>query len=307
MVSEPQFPEVVLARRALSSLNLLRTFEVAARRGSFKLAAEELHVTASAVSQQVRSLESQLGLELFERYPGGLRLTDTGRAYLDEIQGPLRALDDATERLRAGGRSVLRVTLMPPLASRIVLPRLADFRGRHPQIELRIDTSVRNLDLAQRQVDLAVRYGVPPWPGCVHEKLTDLYVQAICPIGLARELDLERHPERLARVPLVHMTERPDHWHKYFQHVGVIAFEPVDVFHVDDYPAAIEAAETLGAALAVWPLEQPLIDSGRVFAVGAPQGPIPEAMYAVMLEERAGDPAIRSFVEWLRRQLPKGA
>lgn len=294
-----------MARRALSSLNLLRTFEVAARRGSFKLAAEELHVTASAVSQQVRSLESQLGLDLFERHPGGLRLTETGRSYLGEIQGPLRALADATERLRAGGRSVLRVTLMPPLASRIVLPRLADFRARHPQVELHIDTSVRNLDLAQRHVDLAVRYGVPPWPGCAHEKLADLYVQAICPLALAREHDLARHPERLAGVPLVQMTERPDHWRQYFQHIGVNAFEPIDRFHVDDYPAAIDAAETLGAALAIWPLEQPLIDSGRVVAVGAPQGPIPEAMYAVMLEERAGDPAIRVFLDWLRRQLPQ--
>ncbi|WP_169577484.1 LysR substrate-binding domain-containing protein [Sinimarinibacterium sp. CAU 1509] len=298
-----------VARLRLSSLNLLRAFEAAARHQSFKLAGEELCVTASAISQQVRQLESQLGVILFERQPRGLALTETGRGYLADIQPHLTALLEATERVRrATQQSVLRVSLMPPLASRVVLPRLADFRAQHPQVALRINTSVRNVDLSQRQVDLAIRYGVPPWPGCVHEKLVDLQIQAIAPPALAARFDLRRHPERLSQAPRVVMTERPDAWRQYFMQAGVADAAAADnaaseVFHVDDYPAAIEAAETVGVALAILPLERPLIASGRVVAVGPAYGPMPQAMYAVMLDDRRGNEAIAAFIDWVRRRL----
>lgn len=291
-----------MTRRALSSLNLLRAFEAAARLGSFKAAGEELCVTASAVSQQVRSLEEQLGLALFDRQPRALLLTDAGRRYADDIRPHLAALDDATRRLREAHPQVLRVTLMPPLASRIVFPRLADFRAAHPDIELRIDTRLREIDLQQRDVDLAVRTGTPPWPGCVHRKLTDLRVQVICPPAMAVQHDLVANPLGIARVPLVHMTGRPDSWPRFFAQLGL----PVpdgEAYYVDDYPAAIESAETLGAALAVMPLEKPLVASGRVTAVGPAFGPLPEGVYAVMLTENQDLPAIHAFLDWLQQQL----
>lgn len=293
-----------MARTVLSSLNLLRAFEAAARLGSFKAAADELCVTPSAISQQVKALEAQLGVALFERLPRALVLTEAGRRYAGEIRPHLAALDDASRRLRESrAPSVLRVTLMPPLARRVVLPRLADFQAAHPAVDLRLDTGLRTLDLQQRQVDLAVRYGTPPWPGCVHRKLADLYAQPICPPAVAAAYDLAAHPERLPEAPLVHMTERPETWPQFFALRGWGPPRPAREYHVDDYPAAIEAAETLGAALAVLPLEQPLLASGRVVAVGDPVGPLPEAMYAVMLAERRDDPAIAAFLDWLGRQL----
>lgn len=292
-----------MTRPPLSSLNLLRAFEAAARLGSFKEAGDELCVTASAISQQVKALEEQLEVELFVRQPRGLVLTDTGARYADGIRPHLAALDDISRNLQTTPQHrVLRVTLMPPLASRIVLPRLADFQARHPDIELRLDTRVREIDLQQRQADLAVRYGTPPWPGCAAEKLADLYVQPICPPAMAVALDLVAQPLQLRRAPLVHMTERPDSWPQFFAQLGLKP-EPAREFHVDDYPAAIEAAETLGAALAVLPLEKPLIASGRVTAIGPAFGPLPEAMYAVMLAGRQDDPAIRAFLGWLQEQL----
>lgn len=290
--------------RSLSSLNLLRAFEAAARHASFKHAGDELCVTASAISQQVRQLEEQLGIALFQRHPRGLTLTDSGARYAADISPLLAAIDEATLRLQSGSqRHLLRVTLMPPLASRVVLPRLADFQSRHPDIELRLDTNVRNVDLAQRQADLAIRYGAPPWTGCVFEKMADLFIQPICPPAVARELDLANQPLNLQHAPLVHMTERPDSWPQFFSTLGLGAPTPAREFFVDDYPAAIEAAETLGAALALLPLEKPLLASGRVCPVGPAIGPLPEAMYAVMLPEKASDPAIRTFLDWLQTQL----
>lgn len=291
-----------MARPPLSSLNLLRTFEAAARLGSFKLAGDELCVTASAVSQQVRTLEEQLGVTLFERQPRGLVLTGTGRRYAAGIRPHLAALDDLTARLQQARPQTLRVTLMPPLASRVVLPRLADFRAAHPAIELQVDTSLHELDLQQRRVDLAVRSGTPPWPGCVHEKLCDLYAQAVCPPAVAERLGLAADPLALAHAPLVHMTGRPDAWPRFFAQLGLPAPDG-EAYYVDDYPAAVEAAATLGAALAVLPLEKPLLASGRVVAVGPAFGPLPEAVWAVRLADRADDPAANAFLAWLRQQL----
>lgn len=292
-----------MARPLLSSLNLLRAFEAAARLGSFKDAADALCVTASAVSQQVKTLEEQIGVALFERQPRGLALTEAGQRYAADIRPLLAAIDDATERLRQDrARTVLRLTLMPPLARRVVLPRLGDFQARHPDIELRLDTSLHDQDLQLRQADLALRYGLPPWPGCAHEKLADLYIQAICPPAVAEAYDLAAQPQNLVRAPLVHMTSRPESWARFFAELGLCKPAPAAEFFVDDYPAAVEAAENLGATLAVLPLEKPLIESGRVTAIG-PVLPLPEAMYAVMLTERQQEPAIRAFLDWLRRQL----
>ncbi|MDI1302451.1 MAG: LysR substrate-binding domain-containing protein [bacterium] len=290
--------------RPLSSLNLLRAFEAAARLGSFKQAADELCITASAVSQQVKTLEEQLNVLLFDRQPRGISLTAAGQRYATDILPHLAAISEATARVQqAQERRLLRVTMMPPLASRIVLPRLADFQNRHPGIELRVDTSVRDQDLQQRQTDLAIRYGMPPWPGCAHEKLADLFIQAICPPAVAAAFDLLARPLNLVRAPLVHMTERPDSWPRFFAQLGLGTPTPAAEFFVNDYPAAIEAAESLGAALAVLPLEKVLIDSGRVTAIGPQLGPLPEAMHAVMLTEKQDDPAIRAFLGWLREQL----
>lgn len=291
-----------MGRPPLSSLNLLRAFEAAARLGSFKDAGEELCVTASAISQQVKSLEAQLGVTLFERQPRALLLTDTGKRYAAEIRPHLTALDEATLRLARAQPRTLRVTMMPPLASRVVFPRLAEFRARHPEIEVHIDTRLAEVDLLQRQVDLAVRSGTPPWPGCTHEKLSDLWAQVVCPPALAAQYGLQENPMRIVGAPLVHMTTRPDSWPRFFAQLGLPAATGT-AYYVDDYPAAIEAATTLGAALAVMPLEQSLIDSGRVVAIGPAMGPLPEAVYAVMPADRQDSPPIRAFLDWLREQI----
>ena len=290
-------------KRPLSSLNLLRTFEVTGRHLSFTLAAEELCITPSAVSQQIRKLEDELGMALFERQPRGLSLSEAGERYWRDIQLHLEGIDRSTRALTQPASRSLRVSLMPPLASRIVLPRLADFQQRHPDIELRLDASLRYADLGKQDIDLAIRFGQPPWPGCAHEKLLDLYVLPVCPPEMAAEHDLARHPERLAQLPLIQMTERPDSWARFFAMAGFGKPAAEKQFFVDDYPAAIEAAETVGVALAVLPLEQPLLDSKRLAAPWPALGPLPESVYAVMRQEQSGRSDIHAFLDWLKAQL----
>ncbi|MCC1496652.1 LysR substrate-binding domain-containing protein [Alcanivorax sp. 1008] len=290
-------------KRPLSSLNLLRTFEVAGRHLSFTLAADELCITPSAVSQQMRKLEEDLGVALFERQPRGLILSESGERYWRDIQQHLDGIDRSTRALTRQSSRTLRVSLMPPLASRIVLPRLTDFQQRHPDIELRLDASLRYADLGKQDIDLAIRFGQPPWPGCVHEKLLDLYVLPVCPPAMASEHDLSHHPERLAQLPLIQMTERADSWTRFFAMSGLGKPCSDKQFFVDDYPAAIEAAETVGVALAILPLEQPLLDSKRLAAPWPALGPLPESVYAVMREDQAERTDIQTFLNWLKTQL----
>jgi LysR family transcriptional regulator, glycine cleavage system transcriptional activator len=295
-----------LSRPLPHSLNLLRVFEVVARFESIKLAADKLCLTPSAVSQQLKSLESHLGIALFDRQPSSLQLTSIGKQYAIAIRPLLSALDEATANVCARGSShqVLRVTMLTPMANRIVLPRLKSFRQAHPDIELHLDSTLQYQDLQQRQVDLAFRYGRPPWPGCVHEKLLDLYIQPICSPALVDEYKLrEQSTEALKYPPLVHMTERPDAWALYLAHTNVHREIATTDFHVDDYPSAIEAAETIGVSLAVMPLEQPLVKSGRVQVAGPMHGPLPDSVYAVMLPEMQADPRVVGFLAWIRAQL----
>ncbi|MCB1836847.1 MAG: LysR family transcriptional regulator [Alcanivoracaceae bacterium] len=289
--------------RPLSSLNLLRTFEAAGRHLSFTLAAQELCITTSAVSQQMRKLEEELGITLFERQAKGLALTRDGERYWQSIHTHLNAIADSTRALTRERSITLRVSVMPPVASRVVLPRLADFQQQHPDIELHLDASLRYLDLQRDDIDLAIRFGTPPWPGCDHEKLLELSIQPVCPPALSESLQLAQHPERLAEAPLIQMTNRPDSWQQYFAFCGLGAITPAKQFFVDDYPAAIEAAETLGIALALAPLEKPLIDSGRLAAPWPAVGPLPEAVYAVMPQHSERHAQRDAFLDWLKQQL----
>lgn len=285
--------------RDLPTLNLLVAFEAAGRHLSFKLAAEQISVTPSAVSQQIQLLESQLGVPLFVRHNRALSFTDAGQIYWQKVQQQLSQLRQATADIRQQqNNQTLRVSIMPPVARRIVFPRFSEFEEAHPELRIHIETSLENTDLTHGQADLAIRFGLPPWNGLRHEKLSDVAVCIICPVGFTERYQLHRSTPGLHEMPIIEMDERPDAWHRLFRDMGLPPHQGKR-FHVDDYPAAIEAAETLGAALALWPLEKPLLNQGRIEAPFPPQGPIDEAIYAVYPEHKANSPGLRSFIDWI--------
>ena len=166
-------------------------------------------------------------------------------------------------------------------------------------MQLRLESSLRNVDLPALEADVAVRFGVPPWPACRHRKLADVYVVPVCPPRMADLFQLAEQPAQLARMPLIHMTSRPNTWAQFFASTGLGPPQPEREYHVDDYPAAIEAAEHLGAALAMVPLEQPLLDSARVVAPLGRFGPLAEGIYAVWPEKTELEQATSAFVQWL--------
>lgn len=164
---------------ALPSLNALRVFEVVARHLNFRLAAEELGVTQAAVAQQIRGLEASLGLALFERRARGLALTDAGRAYSGSIRSALAMIDEATRLLRPEP-SHLTVSVTPTFASKWLIPRLGAFAECHPDIDLRVLASDRLSHFHTDAVDIAVRYGRPPFgPGLESELLMEQRIVAV--------------------------------------------------------------------------------------------------------------------------------
>lgn len=286
-------------RQFLPNLNLLKAFEAAGRHTSFKLAAEELFVTPSAISQQVKTLEEQLGVRLFIRKNRALELSPAGKAYWLNIHEVLSQVHQHTMSLINTYQKELKVSIMPPVASRIVLPNLASFHEENPSIDLRLDATLKYSDIKKGEADVAIRFGVPPWEGLHHEKLSDIYIQIVCPPGFSRKYKLLDNFKRLVDVPLIHMSERPGAWQKVFDELNLGESTSKQIY-LDDYPSAMDAAETLGAMLALMPVESLLIDSGRLEAPFPQLGPLDEGIYAVYDADNPQLNEINCFVGWLQ-------
>lgn len=188
----------------LPSLNSLKAFEVAARHLNFRLAAEELGVTQGAVAQQVRGLEAELGMSLFERLPRTLALTAEGRRYIADIRRAFEIIARATGELKPQAIK-LTISTTPTFASKWLIPRLPEFTALHPDLDLHILATERISNFAVDGVDLAVRYGRPPFgPGLNAELLFEQEVIAVCSPLLLAGRNPPRTAEELAAYPLLH-------------------------------------------------------------------------------------------------------
>lgn len=195
------------ARTRLVHLNALRAFEAAARHLSFVAAADELNVTASAVSQQIRTLEEYLGAPLFVRSKVGIALTPQAREAYPEIRQGLEQLAAGLNRLRTGGGDrLITMTTPPSFAAKWLLPRIDRFREQHPDLDIRLDTSDRLVDFAAEGVDIGVRYGLGGYPGLEADKLFDEAAAAVCSPALLPQAPQRPDAQWLASVNLIHDT-----------------------------------------------------------------------------------------------------
>lgn len=188
----------------LPPLNGLRVFEVVTRHLNFRLAAEELGVTQGAVAQQVRGLEAELGLKLFERRPRMLALTEAGRSYVANIRRAFELIAEATETLKPEPKH-LTISVTPTFASRWLIPRLPDFTAAHSDIDLRILATDRLSSFQTDAVDIAVRYGRPPFgSGLNVELLFEQVIVAVASPLLIEKLGPPGEADNLTRYALLH-------------------------------------------------------------------------------------------------------
>jgi LysR family glycine cleavage system transcriptional activator len=232
------------------SLKAIKTFQIAAKHSSFAVAADELCITPSAVSHQIKTLETQLGLPLFSRGARALALTDAGARYLEQIDDLFMRLDAVTEQLRARyGRSSVRLHVPAYFASEMLLPRLSEFSQLHAGIDLRIDTSGGHGRQHVAEADISIVVGSGPWNGLVAHPLVAQTMVPACSPELLAEKPIRDYQDLNAHTLLVHEARRDD-WDRWAASVGMKDLRPAQIVRIDSMSAATRAAEKkIGVAL----------------------------------------------------------
>lgn len=292
-------------------LNPLRTFEVAARHLSFARAADELFVTAAAVSHQIKVLESSLGIKLFSRNGGSLSLTDAGQAYLPAIQQAFRQVADATRRLhRHKGSRVLKINASPTFSVKWLRPRLEKFFRLYPEIDLKLSTSHHPIDFSREDLDLVVRYGLGNYPGMRSEQAFPVEVIPVCSPRLLGKGPPVREPADLLAYTLLHDGSDSTHpdWRAWFDHMGVTDADTTRGPTFWPSHLVIDAAiDGLGVALVKRAWVGRDLAEGRLVKLFDATLPVPYAYYISYPEAREQDALIRCFVDWVQAEAREDA
>ncbi|MGB3290865.1 MAG: LysR substrate-binding domain-containing protein [Burkholderiaceae bacterium] len=198
----------------LPPLNPLRVFEVVARHKNLSAAARELHVTQSAVSRQIATLEKYMGTALIKRESRGVSLTPTGERYAKEVIPAFRTLSEATGKaMKQGTQSVLRVRTYTTFTAKWLIPHLVQFRNQHPDIEILVSNAVPEVDFDRDQVDVAIQYGDGHWPGAEVDLLFKDELEPVCSPGyLAGVPGARDNPALLLKGPLLVSHYRRNDW-----------------------------------------------------------------------------------------------
>lgn len=293
--------------RHLPPLNGLRVFEVVTRHLNFRLAAEELGVTQGAVAQQVRGLEAELGLKLFERHPRTLALTEAGRSYVASIRRAFELISEATEMLRPEPLH-LTISVTPTFAAKWLIPRLPDFTATHSDIDLRIVASDRLSNFQTDAVDLAVRYGQPPFGSGLNAEL--LFEHVVVAVGSPLLIEKLGRPEEglnLTRYPLLHDAHNfwPQFLDKAFPH-GASA--PTKNIRFNQTSLAIDAA-IAGQGLALTSLFFVVDDlaSGRLVRLFPTELRVGSDFYVVSPRKLRHPAPVAAVRTWLTAAAQRGA
>lgn len=290
--------------RKLPPMAALRAFEAAAQWLSFKEAAAQLHRTPSAISHQVRGLEADLGAALFHRDPHGLRLTDAGREYHRDVLAALDAIGEATARVRRGhGAGAVTISLFPSLAVRWLIPRLHDFRARHPGIEIELVSSLRRADFDSGGIDAAIRFGPGDWPGLRCDPLMVEQRFPVCSPATAAGPPALETPSDLARSVLLHNAAHPGEWAEWLAAAGIegVSADRGPVFDASNEVLAA-AVNGLGVALGRTPLVEPDLQAGRLVEPFAQRIETAGRYWLVAPAATADRAPLSALREWLQAQ-----
>lgn len=309
-------------KRRVPNLNALRVFEVAARRLSFSLAAQELGVTQSAVSRQIKTLEAYVEVPLFRRLTRAVELTQEGEIYALSVRESFAQLDRATRQLRSPSHQlILTVNCLPTLAMHFLVPRLHRFNTAHPEIDIRLVTSLDPVNFDKGDVALAIRIGSLPqakppkntdwvrlemvtsWSGVRADLLLRDILVPVCERKFLAKYGPFREAPDLCGVPLVHNETGLRSWPSWFKAFGLRFDETqIKASYGHFFLAMYAAGEGLGMALVpqialpdrakagdLVPLNQFLVDTG-------------DAYYLLCREADWASNAVRSFREWLFKE-----
>ena len=281
----------------------LRAFCVAARRLSFKFAADELCLTPSAISHQMKELETILGMQLFMRRTRALELTAAGLRLLEEVEPLLEGLDRALAQLvRGDGRETLRVRAPALFANELLIPRLEEFCEAHPSIDVQLDTRDPRPVTHPPSADVSIVLADTPPTGVRSTRLFSSPLTAVCaPQHAGRVARLGR--EVFGTLPLIVDRNRPFAWSSWAEEVGLERPEPRQLIEFDTMTAAVRAAERgLGIALVPVRLCQSWMRAGALVRVFGVELATPEAYYLVSRPRDAERPPVKALTRWALTQ-----
>lgn len=287
----------------LPPLGAIRVFEAAARLGSFTKAAEELGMTQSAASYQIKLLEERAGSPLFIRKTRHVSLTEAGQALAPHATDAFSRLADAWIATKGRAAGVLSVTTLVTFASNWLAVRLGGFQLMHPDLAVKVDTSSRLVDFSRENMDIGIRTGNGNWPGLMaHYLFKADYAPMLSP-KLAASVGGIRHPEDLYKVPLC-CADDP-WWKTWFEAAGVpferdrVKVGPKLGTQSDD---AMAAMADQGAAILTRNLYGAFLDKGHLLQPFETVGSDGDGYWVVHSESRRNAPKIRAFRDWLLSQ-----
>jgi len=297
-------------KRSLLPLNALRAFDAAARHMSFKHAADDLSVTPAAISQQIRSLEDFLGVDLFRRTNRSLVLTEAAQMSLLPLKEGFERLEEAVDIIAGSKTStVLKVSVSPSFASKWLVPRLASYYERRPDAIVKISATMQVTDFKAEDTDVAIRYGRGNYDGLQSEELLRETLFPVCAPGL---FDGEAAtPCAVLKHTLIHddssiEDESAPNWTMWLKAAGVTAPDGMPAIHFNNNALAIEAAVAgRGVALARSAIAEEDIKAGRLIKPFGEAVPVNFAHHIVYPKEKIKNERVQDFIEWLREETSK--
>ncbi len=286
--------------KRLPNLSALRAFEAAARHQSFARAAAELFVTHSAISHQIRGLESELGVSLFARVGRRVVLTELGRDYARQVNSAFVHIAQATQDLSKDVRERrLVLTTIPSFAARWLAPRIGSFMIAHPELDIELRSSTELVDLETSEVDVAIRFGTGPYPGLHAESLMHETFFVVCRPDFNGGVH-PATPAELPSFPLLRSDE--ERWRLWFDVAGLREIpEPARGPIYEDSSLLLEGAiDGLGIALVRASLAAEPLAAGKLIRLFAPiVAPSPWTYFVVTSKKKAQRPAVQAFREWV--------
>jgi len=282
------------------SLRALRTFCAAARNSSFTIAADYLFVTPSAVSHQIKSLEDELGIALFERGNRSLALTEAGEALYEEVDPLISKIDQVTAKFKKHTvRHALRVSVQPFFASELFVPRLTEFIEKHPEIDLHIDSSDESPEKHPPSADVSIRVFSKAPENLAAEAFFPLRIVPACSKALRRKI-FTRGGKPAGPFPIILHSRRKGLWQAWSDSSGIKLPEPTSTVQLDSTLAVVQAAEKgVGVAMVPVPASNSLFASGKLVKLYDHEAATSERYYFVSSPEAAKTAPVKALRSWV--------
>lgn len=288
-------------KHRLSSLHVLTTFVVACETLNLKVASEKLHLSPSAVSRQIQTLEEELGFDVFVRKPRGLAMTEKGQMLYESAKQALSLLDNTIESIRMDEcQHRLRVSAQLYFSKQWLMPRLKQFCSLHPEVNIQFESKHTYSTFDSKVMDVAIRFAPSKQQDLQTVKLFNQYALPVASPELVDRFELQAGIKQWSQCNWLHVDSRQDAWDLWLKENACSTLCAANNITFDDPEAIVQAAiQGMGIAIVAWPLVNALLEENRLVALAKPSPSICSPYYLVYSNELETYAPLVSFKQWL--------